>query len=427
MRLRTCACTETSSAEVGSSQTRNSGSVASARAIEMRWRWPPENWCGNFSPSAGDRPTDSQQLADALASTLGVSRRSSCSRSGSATMSLDLPARVQAGVRDPGRSSACAGAARWPRSQRGAMSRRRSARAARRRVAGRRAAAPPCSCRSPTRRRAPSVVPRCDREGDVVDRVHELARLALDDAVQPGRRDVEDLGQVAHLDQRPASHAAMPACRARAASSAARVAPASSRSGRSTRQRSNACGQRGLKAQPAGSRSAAASSRRSASSRRAVLVHRRDRAHQPGGVGMRAAWITASTGPISTMRPAYITATRSAGLGDHAHVVRDQHHRRAVLAAQALQQRDDLRLDRHVERRRRLVGDDQLGLGGRAPARSRRAGACRPRTGAGTGRSAASAAGMPISFSSAMARARAPRGSDGRCVRIVSTSCRPTV
>jgi hypothetical protein len=56
------------------------------------------------------------------------------------------------------------------------------------------------------------------------------------------------------------------------------------------------------------------------------------------------------------------------GLGDHAHVVGDQHHRGAVLAAQPLQQRDDLRLDRHVERRRRLVGDDQLRLGASASA-----------------------------------------------------------
>ena len=47
------------------------------------------------------------------------------------------------------------------------------------------------------------------------------------------------------------------------------------------------------------------------------------------------------------------------GLGDHAHVVRHQHHRGAVLAAQPLQQLDDLRLDRHVERGRRLVGDDE--------------------------------------------------------------------
>jgi hypothetical protein len=45
-RLRICACTETSSAEVGSSQISSSGCTASARAMAMRWRWPPENSCG---------------------------------------------------------------------------------------------------------------------------------------------------------------------------------------------------------------------------------------------------------------------------------------------------------------------------------------------------------------------------------------------
>ena len=58
MMLSTCACTETSSAEVGSSQTRNSGCVASARAMEIRWRCPPENWCGYFVMSAAASPTD---------------------------------------------------------------------------------------------------------------------------------------------------------------------------------------------------------------------------------------------------------------------------------------------------------------------------------------------------------------------------------
>src|SRR5476649_2325506 len=53
IRLRIWACTDTSSAEVGSSHTRNSGRLASARAIEMRWRWPPENSCGYLRPSAG--------------------------------------------------------------------------------------------------------------------------------------------------------------------------------------------------------------------------------------------------------------------------------------------------------------------------------------------------------------------------------------
>ncbi len=42
----TCAWIETSSAETGSSATMNFGSTASARAMPMRWRWPPENSCG---------------------------------------------------------------------------------------------------------------------------------------------------------------------------------------------------------------------------------------------------------------------------------------------------------------------------------------------------------------------------------------------
>ncbi len=51
------------------------------------------------------------------------------------------------------------------------------------------------------------------------------------------------------------------------------------------------------------------------------------------------------------------------GLGDDAHVVGHQHDRGAVVAAETLQQRDDLRLDRDVERRRRLVGDDEPRVG----------------------------------------------------------------
>ncbi len=41
-----CACTETSSAVVGSSATMKSGSAHSASAITTRWRMPPENSCG---------------------------------------------------------------------------------------------------------------------------------------------------------------------------------------------------------------------------------------------------------------------------------------------------------------------------------------------------------------------------------------------
>jgi hypothetical protein len=49
-------------------------------------------------------------------------------------------------------------------------------------------------------------------------------------------------------------------------------------------------------------------------------------------------------------------------LRDHAEVVRDDHDRHAQLALQALEQREDLRLHGHVERRRRLVCDQQLRL-----------------------------------------------------------------
>ena len=42
-RFSTCAWIDTSSAATDSSQTRNSGATASARAMPMRARWPPEN------------------------------------------------------------------------------------------------------------------------------------------------------------------------------------------------------------------------------------------------------------------------------------------------------------------------------------------------------------------------------------------------
>ena len=86
MMLSTCACTDTSSALVGSSHTRNSGLVASARAIEMRWRCPPENWCGYFTMSAADRPTDCSS-SPTRCSCAARPCTVRCSRIGSAMMS----------------------------------------------------------------------------------------------------------------------------------------------------------------------------------------------------------------------------------------------------------------------------------------------------------------------------------------------------
>ena len=47
---------------------------------------------------------------------------------------------------------------------------------------------------------------------------------------------------------------------------------------------------------------------------------------------------------------------------DHRQVVGDEQVGEAELLLQVLEQVDDLGLDRHVERRHRLVADDQLGL-----------------------------------------------------------------
>ena len=49
---------------------------------------------------------------------------------------------------------------------------------------------------------------------------------------------------------------------------------------------------------------------------------------------------------------------------DDREIVADEQQREAEPALQVLEQVDDLRLDRHVERRHRLVADDEVGLGG---------------------------------------------------------------
>ena len=82
-------------------------------------------------------------------------------------------------------------------------------------------------------------------------------------------------------------------------------------------------------------------------------------------------------------------------LGDDAEVVGDQDDRRCRSSRlQLAQQVEDLRLDRDVERGRRLVGDQQRRARRRAPSRSSRAGACRPRAGADSRRRGARASGM---------------------------------
>ena len=67
--MRICACTETSSAEVGSSQTRNSGWLASARAIEIRWPDAPEpsRYSADFLASLAGHAPPAQTPAPGMA------------------------------------------------------------------------------------------------------------------------------------------------------------------------------------------------------------------------------------------------------------------------------------------------------------------------------------------------------------------------
>ena len=89
-----------------------------------------------------------------------------------------------------------------------------------------------------------------DFETHAIDRGQILARLALQHAVQPRRRDVERHGQVTRLHQwrlrRGRAHAVTPCWSLACSQHAARVAPASNKSGRSRPHRSKTCGQRGL-------------------------------------------------------------------------------------------------------------------------------------------------------------------------------------
>ena len=103
-------------------------------------------------------------------------------------------------------------------------------------------------------------------------------------------------------------------------------------------------------------------------------------------------------------------------LGDDAEIVGDDQHRHAEPALQVLQQVEDLRLDGDVERRRRLVGDQQRGLAGQRHGDHDPLAHAAGQAGADSRRPAASAEGMRTSSSISIARALAACG-DMRGVR----------
>ena len=95
----------------------------------------------------------------------------------------------------------------------------------------------------------------------------------------------------------------------------------------------------------------------------ASLCDLRDRTHEPDGIRVlgRVNDFAHRTDFGQASRVHYRHTVGS--FRDDAHIVRHQHHGGAALAAQALEQANDLRLDGNVQRRGGLVCDDQFRFG----------------------------------------------------------------
>ena len=129
------------------------------------------------------------------------------------------------------------------------------------------------------------------------------------------------------------------------------------------------------------------------------------RRRAPPCTGARRARTPLSLGPPRRSRPAYMTASRRQTYVERREVVRDEDHREPELALESLEQLEHLRLHHHVERGRRLVGDQQAAGCRRARARSARADAGRRRADAGS----------PLLAGPGYRRARAARRSAPWC------------
>ena len=270
---------------------------------------------------------------------------------------------------------------------------------------------------SPTR---PERLALGDREADLVDRVH-LARRATNDTAAhagnawcsavtsssgaPAQRSCRRLGE--HSLRFPAGGAMAGhlflerrhiRCRQRVGRiGAARRERAARRSARERRHHAGDLGE---------------ARRRVA---RARSAEPRNRIQQPARVGMARPANKSATGASSTLRPAYITTTRCAISATTPRSCVISTIAAPVSLLQLAHQVEDLRLDRDVERGGRLVGDQQLRARRRAPSRSSRAAACRPRAGAGTARRGAPAPGCAPGAASRPRAASRRRATSPRC------------
>ena len=191
-----------------------------------------------------------------------------------------------------------------------------------------------------------------------------------------------------------------------------RTRPPSSAStgGRAARHASWAKAQRGANAQPSGRLERATRAPRDRRQAvRACAVDRRARAGQRRGVRVQRAVVQARGSRGLDDLPGVHDRRAVAHRRRELEVVGDEQQRHAALAAQLVEDRHDLGLGRHVERGRRLVGEQQARLGRAARRRSSPAAAGRRTARAGTARRRRSPSGIPTSAQQPRSPGAAPR------------------
>ena len=211
------------------------------------------------------------------------------------------------------------------------------------------------TCRSPTRRRARASRPPRTSSDDAVDGVHVrrprgrstpglTGKCLTTSGARAGRAvAVASRSRGLRPPARPAPRAGRFVARARARQRV-EVAGAPLRSAAARAARARARTRAGSAA-----RTAARAAGRAATAAGRGIAGRRSRLRpvERAGSSRAAPTCTGAAGrgrarrasPCSTIRPAYITSDAVGDLGDHAEVVGDEDHRRAVLALEPLDQR----------------------------------------------------------------------------------------
>ena len=362
-RLRICACTETSSAEVGSSQI---STISGCRRARGRWRRAGAGrrraGSDRRRTRARGRPTDLEQLATPARALRA--RADAVHASGRPDDRADRLARIERRIgvledrldaprdrvaadrsRSAGRRSRIVAGGRRQQAEQHARERGLAAAGladdAEDLAALRPRAMTPSTARSVACGRTAAA--ERERFGDAASSTSASSGAVM--------RPPPAFG-AARLRRRPArgSDTAWPA--PRVAQRRRRLGAAGDARGGSD------CG--------SGSPASVAEQRRHRARDRAEQ-ERRARPARDGNAGQQAARIgmqrrarrSARPVPVSTIWPAYITATRSAMRATMPRSWVMRMHRHAEFALQVGEQMQDLRLDRDVERRRRLVGDDQ--------------------------------------------------------------------